>query len=580
MTYDRRRKRKPLVDDIKARTQISPNLETIDFILFSGDIANSGAKEEFDQVRRELIEPIRKAFGKRVPIYCVPGNHDIDRARINDIDPGLRKKIAELETAEQWEQFDNDATVPEIVAELNKPFGNYFDFLDALGCRVPRDQLYNVHKIKAGGIRIGLICLNTAWNSARYIIQHRDPAPGGKPPYWDYGLLRITEAQLRDAIDEVAGADLVLLMMHHPLHWIEEWERGKLEQMLFQSCHIVIHGHEHRPNTSRVYSAFGDLVFIPAGATHLGTGFKDPRNANAYNYTTIDAASFCGTVHHRLWREDLLKWEPDERLLLQGQSQFVLAKRKAYDLKLAHKAIYNVNRQYNPAVAKRPLQNYEISIRHVPVTIDGQPFIRQRVEHNLDVRDGFPEDFGFETEVEEMIVEHPNAKVSSQAYKVIDLDRRIKNAGPKSGAKPRIKYAYTCRLKAGQQKIVYAYEQLDLPRSFYYVSVSRFTEQFRLTLQKAEGYKYTFDSIGGFPELQPVKQNAFETSKLETNEMILPSQGCLIKWRPEHKDAGAAALASAAPKPKAVRRARGAHARRVKASAATAPERARSRSRS
>jgi predicted MPP superfamily phosphohydrolase len=578
LTHDRLRKRDPLIKDIKNRSHISPNLETIDFILFSGDIANGGAKEEFDEVRRELIEPILDAVGKTVPIYCVPGNHDIERARINDIRPDLRKKIAELVTAEQWEKFDDDVTDPKVASELNKPFANYYDFLEGLGCKVSRDQLYNVYKIDAGGIKIGLLCLNTAWNSARYTIQHRDPSPGKPPPYWDYGLLRITEAQLQHAIKEVKDADLVLLMMHHPLHWIEEWERGKLEQMLFKSCHIVIHGHEHRPNTSQIYGAFGDLVFIPAGATHLGRGYKDPRNDNAYNYVTIDAASFCGTIHHRLWMEQFTDWKPDDRLWMEGRSQFVLPIRKAYDLKLAHKAIYNANKQYNPAVSKRALQNYEISISHVPVTIDGERFIRQSVEHKVTVRSGQPENLTFSTQVEEMIVSHPNAKISSRAYKLMALDPRMKSTGPGSAAHPVHKYSYSGRLEADQQKIVYAYEQLDLPSNFYYASVSRFTEQFKLTLKKAKGYEYFFLSIGGFPELQPVKDNVLKTSKLETNEMILPSQGYLIQWRPEHRAASAAPPAPAAPKP--APGPRGARARKIKASAATVPARARSRSRS
>ncbi len=171
-----------------------------------------------------------------------------------------------------------------------------------------------MHTISKHDIKIGLMCINTAWNSARFNLQHVEPIAGAKPWLWDYGLLRITEAQLQNAIDELGAVDLGILMMHHPLHWIDELERAKLEHMLFSSCHIVIHGHEHRPNTSRISGAFGDLVFIPAGATYAAASPDDPNYTSAYNFTTVNTKkSFVGTVHHRIWEENASEWKEDER---------------------------------------------------------------------------------------------------------------------------------------------------------------------------------------------------------------------------------------------------------------------------
>ena len=101
------------------------------------------------------------------------------------------------------------------------------------------------------------------------------------------GCSALPKRNCKTPFDDLGAVDLGILMMHHPLHWIDEFERAKLEHMLFTSSHIVIHGHEHRPNTSRISGAFGDLVFIPAGATYAAASPDDPNYTSAYNFTTV-----------------------------------------------------------------------------------------------------------------------------------------------------------------------------------------------------------------------------------------------------------------------------------------------------
>ncbi len=59
---DRKKKRKRLLEDIQKQTE---SLGAVDFILFSGDITNSGAKEEFDEVKTQLIDPGPKPAWRR-----------------------------------------------------------------------------------------------------------------------------------------------------------------------------------------------------------------------------------------------------------------------------------------------------------------------------------------------------------------------------------------------------------------------------------------------------------------------------------------------------------------------------------
>ncbi len=533
ISRDRQKKRTQLLRDIKKTT--TTILGAIDFILFSGDITNSGAKEEFDEVRTELIDPIRMQLGTAIPIYCVPGNHDIQRGDIGRIAAPLRNQIASLTSPEAWLTFNETVCDPALASEINKPLSNYFDFLDGLGCPLSRSKLHSVQKIEKHGIKIGLICINTAWNSARFNLQHVEPIPGGKAWLWDYGLLRITEAQLQNAIDELGAVDLGILMMHHPLHWIDEFERAKLEHMLFDCCHIVIHGHEHRPNTSRISSAFGDLVFIPAGATYAAASPDDPNYTSAYNFTTVDTEVFLGTVHHRIWAEVVGRWQADERFWAEGRSQFLLAKRKDYDLKLAHKAIINANKQYIRSVARRGVKQYEITICHDPEIVGGEHFIRQRVQLRLLLREGPPEDFAWSTEVDDMIIDHPNANVRKRAYNRLNLSVGMTSLNTAEDSACLFKWG--CKVDSREQWLEYEYEKLDLPNNYYYFQLSRFADRVHLSLRPAKGYRYAYQPVGGFPDLKPVTNELLSIDTMTTNEMILPSQGYIIQWRPDHKTA-------------------------------------------
>jgi hypothetical protein len=78
--FDRKAVRDALLTDLEKRESIDERLAEIDFIVFSGDLAFSGAAEEYTAVAEELLKPVLQ--GTRVPknrLFIVPGNHDLER---------------------------------------------------------------------------------------------------------------------------------------------------------------------------------------------------------------------------------------------------------------------------------------------------------------------------------------------------------------------------------------------------------------------------------------------------------------------------------------------------------------------
>ncbi|MGH9825765.1 MAG: metallophosphoesterase family protein, partial [Blastocatellia bacterium] len=79
-----------LLDRIQKREAIAPELAKLDFIVFSGDLAFSGAESQFEAGWNEYLEPVSKRAD--VPanrLFIAPGNHDIERSRFDMLPSAL-----------------------------------------------------------------------------------------------------------------------------------------------------------------------------------------------------------------------------------------------------------------------------------------------------------------------------------------------------------------------------------------------------------------------------------------------------------------------------------------------------------
>lgn len=87
--------------NINAKTE----LESIKGILVTGDIAYSGAVTEYDKAKIFLKE-ITDTFGiEQSSVFCVPGNHDVDR-NISSQNPYICDAQRKLDSAETLDDAD------------------------------------------------------------------------------------------------------------------------------------------------------------------------------------------------------------------------------------------------------------------------------------------------------------------------------------------------------------------------------------------------------------------------------------------------------------------------------------------
>lgn len=310
--FDRRVVRDALLRDLRQRhCNISADLVKVDFVVFSGDLAFSGKREEYRVALHEFITPVLQACdlvhdGKPLfdRFFLVPGNHDVDRELISLLRTDIRV-LSKRETL--LNILGND----DARAMILGPLKAYADFvrgdLNGAGCGQCTDYGFQA-RFDVSGKSISIVGLNSAW------LCGTNRESGGDVD--DYGNIIAGEMQLDHALRNSQTSDLVIGLLHHPFSWLGLKngvdDRVKIRNRLMSECHVILHGHEHEPAVSVQSSTYGNCVIIPCGSAY---DRRDPgvsMYANGYNLCTVDLASNEGRAFLRRFDGDRL-WHPDVR---------------------------------------------------------------------------------------------------------------------------------------------------------------------------------------------------------------------------------------------------------------------------
>ena len=244
-----------------------------DFVLLSGDLAFSGKPEEYD-IAAKFLNALSEACGvPTASIYCVPGNHDIDRDRQRMAFTGAR---ATLQDQNRTDAFLAPSSREELETLLKREEGyrafqeSYFAGQD----RIPTDDgLAYVAHLAIEDVRLAIVALDSAWL-----------ADGG---IGDHGRLLIGERQIVNALQLVQEAGesphVVLAMSHHPLHILQEFDRRPAQARIERDCNFLHCGHLHDPEHRPTGDGPHACLTLTAGASF------DTRHArNSYSIVTLD----------------------------------------------------------------------------------------------------------------------------------------------------------------------------------------------------------------------------------------------------------------------------------------------------
>lgn len=297
--FDRTVVRQALLDDLENRADIDSGLKSIDFVVFSGDVAWSGKEEEFGAARGDLFEPMLRILGLEADrLFFVPGNHDMNVGWVREMLPAALQRP--LDTDAKIQQWLTDETKRE---RLLEPFKSYRKFsADFTGQAQP--DYASIRHLDVAGKKVALLGLNSAWMCAR-----REDGKGG---FDDRGHLLVGEPQIHQALRDIKTADLRLIVLHHPFDWLAQFDRNKVSVRLKKEAHFILFGHNHMQDIEVTRTPGGEVILVPAGAAYDRRWADGPYYVGAYNFVRLDLQSGTGNVFLRRWNERLTRWDVDQ----------------------------------------------------------------------------------------------------------------------------------------------------------------------------------------------------------------------------------------------------------------------------
>lgn len=255
-----------LLEDIRHRLTDGV---AIDFVLATGDLAFSGQDAQyalveafFDDLADKLALPSKK-------IFCIPGNHDVDRSRYKTVFIGARTTLKSQADIYSFLSVEEER---EMLLTRQHSYRAFCDrYFTGQAKTYTKDGLAYVSTIEIDGIKLAIIGLNSAWL-----------AEGGDA---DHGRLLLGEHQVVKAIELAQNTcpHVVIGMAHHPFGVISEFDRQATQHRVENACHFFHCGHLHVPNASKAGVHTGRCPTLAAGAS-----FESRDSHNAYTIVTLD----------------------------------------------------------------------------------------------------------------------------------------------------------------------------------------------------------------------------------------------------------------------------------------------------
>jgi predicted MPP superfamily phosphohydrolase len=249
-----------------------------DFVLLTGDLAYSGKAAEYTLVSSFVRELAEAAAVPIERVFCVPGNHDIDRSRQKLCFAGARATLQDPTHVDELLAGGEDLTTLLLREEA------YRSLVANLIPKQPREytaqSLAYVSRVHIDEIDIAIMGLDSSWL-----------AQGGLD---DHGKLLMGERQVIDAINIARGArppHLLIAISHHPLHLLQEFDRLPIQHRIEQGCHFYHNGHLHEPDVRSVGDTGATCMMIAAGAA-----FETRQSKNVYSIVTVNLAEASRSV--------------------------------------------------------------------------------------------------------------------------------------------------------------------------------------------------------------------------------------------------------------------------------------------
>lgn len=257
--------------------QVSDDNDSELYIVFSGDVVQAGGdKAAYAEVAKTFgqeLNSIGIPYERRI---VVPGNHDVETEVVSGAKVEHEGIIVQGLNEQEFNEYA--ANAPDL---MSSKFSNYKTFADGFG-------KYGVSSNAMSGDgwsiddQIGIYCLNSAWLSS------------GKFGNDEGRLLVDTRRVAKWSLENKCRYRI--LIMHHPLSWLDEWCQQELAKILNKYFAVCLSGHVHEQELIRTIGEDSPLNECSAPALHSCKTDK-----LGYSIVTIGDAIGDQQVMYRQW---------------------------------------------------------------------------------------------------------------------------------------------------------------------------------------------------------------------------------------------------------------------------------------
>ena len=262
------------------------------FIFITGDLANKGKDEEYTEFLEVFLTPLVSALGDEWSgkIFCVPGNHDVQRGRskyfqpldvINsDAHPFDPTKEGQLEREQFINRFENYSEY-----ELTNNPKNW----------ISSEQGAFSTTATIDGLSVGIAGINTAWLSKDDTDRHQ-LTPG----------VNI----VRDTLQTISSSQLKIVLGHHPLDWFSDGEANQVRTYFAKHHVIYLHGHLHEHDARFDDGGTGLFLCVRCGSAFQGRTEDKPKWVNGLMWGEADYENRIVLLQPLQWSSHHSEWKP------------------------------------------------------------------------------------------------------------------------------------------------------------------------------------------------------------------------------------------------------------------------------
>lgn len=226
--------------------------KNIQAIFCTGDIANRGdTSQKAVAIQESAIRKITSSAPGAI-FVCCPGNHDVNLKARDDIYEPI---FASIKTPDEANRL-----IERLLSKSQSEFWAHFDgYIDL--CEKITPAAYQSNKIfttvhfRSANVLVGVASLNSTW---------RTFGGGNK----DKNNLYVGERQIELALKEIADCDIKIALMHHTLDWLAQDEKVRVQRVLADNFDVMLCGHNHNNNASRITSTLGNLLISNTGCIY------------------------------------------------------------------------------------------------------------------------------------------------------------------------------------------------------------------------------------------------------------------------------------------------------------------------